>query len=304
MYSHLLFNWLNPMIALATKVDFNQEMHYDLRREDRTANVADGLEREFRRIYPKGMLPVGTHTPVSGLFWSIWRTFKTQILLGTLGFFMISVAEMLTTFMVYKSIEAVSAVNYDRPLSESAESFWDIALWLSLFTIFKVGSSLLKNFTNFRMILVGFKIRNALNIMVFRKMMRKSMESDTTFDMGDITNLSQVDTQNFTNLGWQFGAVIQSPLQIIFGVISLYLLLGKAILPAMVIMVLILLSNYLLTLWYDMLKKNYSRVSDQRGKIVNEIFKNIRFIKMVGLETFYLAKLVKIRNEELSWLTK
>ena len=86
--------------------------------------------------------------------------------------------------------------------------------------------------------------------------------------------------------------------------ISLYLLIGKAIFPAMIIMFLILLANYLLTLWYDRLKKNYMKVTDQRGKLVNEIFKNIRFIKMVGLETFYLSKLVKLRNEELSWLVR
>lgn len=183
-------------------------MHYDLRREDRTANVTDGLEREFRMIYPKGMLPIGVHTPVSGLFLSIWKTFKTQISLGTFGFFMISVVEMVTAFMVFQSIESVSAIDYDRPLSESSKHLWDLALWISLFVIFKIGGTMLKNFTNFRLILVGFKIRNALNLMIFRKMMRKSMESDTTFDMGDITNLSQVDTQNFTNLGWQFGAVI------------------------------------------------------------------------------------------------
>lgn len=41
---------------------------------------------------------------------------------------------------------------------------------------------------------------------------------------------------------------------------------------------------------------------DKRGKLISEVFSNIRYIKIAGLENYFLEKIVKAKDEELKWI--
>ena len=45
-------------------------------------------------------------------------------------------------------------------------------------------------------------------------------------------------------------------------------------------------------------------VKDKRGKLINETFKNIRFIKMSALESYFMKRIVDIKLEELGWVRR
>lgn len=69
------------------------------------------------------------------------------------------------------------------------------------------------------------------------------MERDTTFSMGEITNLTQIDSNKFANISSFGGRVIMIPFEIIFGIIMLYKLMGNAIWPALGIMISVMVAN-------------------------------------------------------------
>jgi ABC-type multidrug transport system fused ATPase/permease subunit len=304
LLSSLFFGWLNPIINIATKVDFKQDMHYNLRSEDVSANCSAKLEQQFEKIYPSSQLKPGTPTPVSGLLLAIWRTFSLPLTIGMGGQVVLISTEFLNTYLVYLSIQEVSSINYEEGFEENLPSFYKIGLLMGAFILLRIGASIFYTNLAFRLALVGMKLRNALNIMIYKKMMKKSLDRDTTFDMGDLTNLTQVDAHSFANLGFNMASVISIPLKITFGVIALYYMMGAAMLPALAVLGLVALINAAITSLFEKYKSGYMKISDIRGKLVNEIFKNVRFIKIVGLENYFLQKLNKIRNEELSWVRK
>lgn len=43
---------------------------------------------------------------------------------------------------------------------------------------------------------------------------------------------------------------------------------------------------------------------DKRGKVVSEVFNNIKFIKISGLENFFLDKILKSKEIEIYWRNK
>ena len=306
-FSHLFFGWLNPIIDIATKVDFEQKMHYDLRSQEQSANVSSRIEENWRKTYPEGQIPPGTETPVLGFFKVIWMTFRLSILAGVFGQIAMISIEFLNTFLIYRAIEQVKKIDYKESLSQNEENLrhtTNTLVFMFFFVMLRIASSVFNSFLNFRLSLVGLKLRNALNVMIYKKIMKKSLERDTTFDIGDVTNLTQTDSQAFANLSFNAGFVICIPFRIIFGIVGLYVLMGRAMLVAFSIIVVLSLFNGYLTSLYDRIKKGYLEVSDKRGKLINEVFKNIRFIKMIGLETHYLLKLETLRDEELNWVRK
>lgn len=303
-FSQLFFRWLDPIIDVATKTDFKQDMHYNLRPEDTASADAQNLEREWNKEYPVPQLEVGTKTPIMGLLKTIWRTFWIPLSWSVVGHLTVIIVEFINAYLIYRAIQSVSKIDYSLPLSTSQEQLNEVWLYMGLFIFLKVCFSCFYTYLAFRLSLVGLRLRNALNILLFKKLMRKSLDRDTTFDMGDITNLSQVDSQAFANLGFQAGFIIGIPFKITLGIIALYWMMGTAMLLALSILVLVAGINVYISTLYDKYKSNIMRFSDIRGKLTNEVFKNIRFIKMVGLENYYLIKLSKAREDELFWIRK
>lgn len=302
--SHLSFRWLNPMLEVAVKVPLTQQMHYELRDSEKCLNVADRMEKIWYQIYPRGHLPPGTKTPVGGLFRMIWRTFSWTIGLSLLSMFLITASTFFNTYVVYLAINQVSQIDYSKPLRDNQAELTLLAYYCSAFVALRVLNAVAFSYVGFRMSLAGMNIANGLNIQLFKKMMRRSLERDTTFELGDITNLSQVDTQSFANLFRMGSWVIQTPLNIIFGLGGLIFLMGSAAIYTFGIVIVVMVLNYYFTMLYQINKVGYMRVSDLRGKLTNEIFKNIRYIKMVGLESYFLSKLKRLRDFELFWIKK
>ena len=212
--------------------------------------------------------------------------------------------ELGYTYLIYKSIESVGLIDYSKPLSESSAEIWLVLRYLGLFILLRVTGSIGLTFVSFRLSLSGLNLRNALMVTIYKKLMKKCLDRDTIFDMGDITNLSQVDSQAYANLGFQASYMIGIPLRVTFGLVGMYMVIGYALLPALVVLIIVTAANAYMSLLYDKYKNEAMKVSDARGKLVNEIFKNVRFIKMIALENYYLVKLRSVRLEELFWIKK
>ena len=100
-WNHVSFDWLNPSIDIATKADFKQDMHYDLRPSDKSANVVKELEGHWRESYPVPVLQKGQTTPIAGFLLAIWKTFKWSIGLGTLAQVTLVVVEFYSAYLIF-----------------------------------------------------------------------------------------------------------------------------------------------------------------------------------------------------------
>ena len=72
----------------------------------------------------------------------------------------------------------------------------------------------------------------------------------------------------------------------------------------MIVIACIVMMNVYITSLYNKIKIKCLQTSDARGKLINEVFNNVRFIKMTGLENYFLRKIIELRDEELKWTKK
>ena len=311
----LLFNWVTPMVDIAYKLgEFEQSMHYDLRPEDQSNEVCNLFEKNWSVVYPNGFLPPGQKTAASGFFKVIWMTFRWKLLLGVIVSVISSSVQYINSFIIYKAIQQVSATsstsegpipaNPNETIRERFEKYQDVGYYLLVLVGSKIIMGMVDSAIWFQLSLLGYKIRNVLNLFVFKKVQKKSMERDNTFSMGEITNLTQVDTGKFTSLSSIGGKIVTIPLEVGIGAWLLYKIMGKAVLPAFGIMLVTLAINTYLGKRYKKFQLLTMDVKDRRGKLINETFNNIRYIKMTGLETLFLKRVTNLKAEELGFVRK
>ena len=69
IFQKSMFTWMNPMIDITYKLgELDQDMHYQLRKQDKTEEVCAEFEQNWKTLFPKGYLEPGTQTPSGGFF--------------------------------------------------------------------------------------------------------------------------------------------------------------------------------------------------------------------------------------------
>lgn len=304
VFSQLFFTWLSPLMKIASQVPLTQEMQYNLKREDKSLEVASRMEKIWYQIYPAGQLSPGTKTSSVGFLLMIWRAFKGSMVLCIFGLLLTTAIEFFNAYQVYLAINLLGEIDHSKSLKENEDQLLKLGYIMAAFVFIRIFGAVLNNFITFKLSLTGINLTNGINIMLFRKMFRRSLERDSTFDMGEITNLSQVDSKKFTHLFETGSWIIQIPMRVTFGITGLIILMGSVAVYSFGIMLLVLALNIYFTKMFKVNNVNYMRVSDLKGKLVSEIFKNIRYIKMVGLESYFLAKIKRLRDFELFWINR
>jgi ATP-binding cassette, subfamily C (CFTR/MRP), member 1 len=304
LFSKLMFSWLSPIIDISQKVEFTQDLHFKLRESDKSNQMTEILENNWKKYHPEGQVKPGTKTPVLSFYLAIWDSTKAQLFLGIFLQALQVVFEFFGAYLVYNAIERVQLIDYSMGLAANSDKLLSVTYIMGLFVFLRILGSAMGLWLTFYLSIEGMKIRNSLMNVIFKKLLRKGTERDNTFDLADITNLTQVDAATFSDLGSRFGEAVSIPLRIVGGVIALGVLMGKAIFPSLLVLAAVSLGNIVIMNFYKRFKDGYMQASDLKGKLVNEIFRNIKFIKMQGLENYYLLKLRELREKELFWVSR
>ena len=114
--------------------------------------------------------------------------------------------------------------------------------------------------------------------------------------------LGTVDAQRLLRITWMMNVLILCPFTIIFGLSYLYILMGWTLFPGLLIFFIFMVINLLVVKKGLIFLKKFMKVRSERIKQTNEAFNNIKLIKSLSLERFYLTKITDIRKKELGWL--
>lgn len=79
---------------------------------------------------------------------------------------------------------------------------------------------------------------------------------------------------------------------------------GRALFPAMITLFVVITINYYLSKLYMKYKIQLMRAKDIRGQTISEVFNNIKYIKISGLENFFLSRILIAKDKELYWRNK
>ena len=163
---------------------------------------------------------------------------------------------------------------------------------------------ILKANTSYLIHLIGFKAGNSLNSLIYNKALKKSYQRDKLFSLGEITNLTQVDSVKAADIGKTMVDVISMPIEMGVICFMFFQSIGVTAFPALLFLLIILSSNYFVNMLYNIFKLKLMNAKDQRGDLVTEVFKHIRFIKDQTLEFYFIKRILIAKEKELFWLKK
>jgi ABC-type bacteriocin/lantibiotic exporter with double-glycine peptidase domain len=101
-------------------------------------------------------------------------------------------------------------------------------------------------------------------------------------------------------MGNQITLFFNSPLVIIFGLITMYFVLGITFLTAVGIMIIVLTCSYFLTKISQKLNQKVMAAKDNRMKSTAEMLDIIRYIKITTIEKFFYRKVDERREKEIA----
>lgn len=209
--------------------------------------------------------------------------------------------DFLSAYLVKASLLQISKVSSSSANQIKLEV---VGRFLILLLLAKLITRILYGQFRFNFIMLVMRLSNGINSLIFAKILKKSLTRDTTFSMGDITNYTQDDNYKVSNLANYGYKLLILPSEILAGLIWIYILVGWAVIPSLMLMVGIIYLNFYISKYYKQFKRNTMSAKDARGKLIAETFSNIRFIKISGLEEFFIYRIVRAKIEELKWIRK
>ena len=263
---------------------------------DRGETCYNSIREEWVKYHPNWVKDPTEETSVGPLLKSVVKAYQKPILV----FFVLSLVLAVIEFLNIKIVEMAL-----KSMEEHTEGITKVrSAGVLIFTLigFQVTMCFLREQNTFLILLVQERIKHGLNGLIFEKVSKKSIKRDPTFSMGEITNLSQADVEKLCKVGDIIRALFVSPIQILVGIGWLFFLVGPMMIFNLAFLIVLVFINLFILMNYAKYKANHLSLKDKRGKIITELFTNIRFIKMNALENYFLKKVQKVKTEELRFL--
>jgi ABC-type multidrug transport system fused ATPase/permease subunit len=149
---------------------------------------------------------------------------------------------------------------------------------------------------------IGFQVRAALMVSIYKKSLLIKNSSTVA---GKVVNFLDVDVEKVGEFFWYIHGIWLLPLQIFLALAILYRCLGAmASLSAVLVTVLVMISNTPLANSQQNLNVKIMEAKDSRIKAMAEAMKSMRILKLHAWETAYLDKLLSLRDVERRWLRR
>ncbi|KAL7687470.1 putative sulfonylurea receptor, AAA+ ATPase domain-containing protein [Plasmopara halstedii] len=150
----------------------------------------------------------------------------------------------------------------------------------------------------------AIRVRTALTMLVYEKSLKLSSQTKSSIGSGRILNLATIDANRILELFYMIHYAWAAPLQLILGMLLLVHFIGIASFAGVFIMIILLPTSAVLSSQAAKVVQKMLKCTDQRLKVLNELFQHIRIIKLYAWESEMLFQLEAIRGKELHFLKK
>jgi ABC-type multidrug transport system fused ATPase/permease subunit len=315
LWNFITFSWVNPMMWQAYREPLKQEQVWDLKMDDFSYYVL----KRFRKFSEKSKLSF-SHRLIMFflpflLLQAMWACVESFILFAP-------------TILLKRVLEFVQ----DRSTGTLALA------WFYVFLMF--ASKYFSNLASGQALFFGRRVCIRLKSVVIgeiyakalrRKITTKSKSEDkadaglsdtlsvsetpaeenrpeneegTTANLGAIINLMAVDAFKISEVCAYLHAFFGAACMIVVSIYLLWLLLGWSALVGAFSIIALSPLNFKLAAKLGDLQKQMLAVTDRRIQKLNETFQSIRIIKFFAWEKKFEDQILKIRDEELSYLKK
>ncbi|CAD8191327.1 unnamed protein product [Paramecium octaurelia] len=183
-------------------------------------------------------------------------------------------------------------------VQKEEKSMIDGLIMIGVILMLKVMSLLSATHLKLQMRLVGYDAMSILSIKIMSKCLRISMLSNTQRTIGEITNLMQIDAQKIITA---YGICT---MYLVITLIFIYQQIGISVMVGIAIIILTLVINNYLGRHILQTQKQVLLSKDNRIKQTNEVFQQIKFIKINSYESIFKSKIEQLREIERKCIDK
>lgn len=156
----------------------------------------------------------------------------------------------------------------------------------------------------YQLAVLGCDISNCVALGMVNKSLRFSTLCNKKFKLGEISNLLQVDCFRLSVYPKAINTVFFVSYTLIYACVFMGVLVQAAFLAGFGVLFIASGINMVLSRSTSKYQKEYANGTDARMKITNEVFNNVKFVKVNAWEEYFYDKLIKRREEEVGWLQK
>ncbi|XP_042398496.1 ABC transporter C family member 3-like isoform X2 [Zingiber officinale] len=290
--SSLTFYWIGPLLAVGNRKILDLADVPQLEARDSINGVFPIFKSNLDSCsITGGTSTVTTFQLATALLLTTWQQVVVTAIYAIVYTFATYVGPYLIDFLV-------RYLNGD-PLFAGA-GYWLVAAFIAG----KLLECLSQRHWFFRLQQAGFRTRAALVAVIYQKGLILSSRSKQSRSSGEVINLMSVDADRIGLFSWYMHDIWIVPLQVALALLILYANLGLASVASLVATVLVMLANVPLGKMQEKYQDKVMECKDTRMKATSEILRNMRILKLQGWEMRFLSKIIKLRQNEESWLKK
>ncbi|CAF4026024.1 unnamed protein product [Adineta steineri] len=285
IFSRFFHSWVTPLLKKSHK---NGVLHlndlYDLPAHLQSTELTDKLERnwfdEVKR-YPNNPSLIRVTLRTVG-----WKPFAYGILAFLNGLLQIIQPLIVTVLM-----------SFFEPCSSMPS--WQAWLLALATIVAALSSSLINNEYIYKIDIYAMQIFIAYTGLICRKVLRLSLYSMNSITSGEITNLLVNDANQIQRVAIFFNDMLFAPIQVILVIFVFWYFVKYIAFIAIGYTVFLLLIQPLYSRMFVSIRTKILQITDERLKIMSEIIKSMRIVKMYCWERAFIQKICLIRKREI-----
>ncbi|KAL8122791.1 hypothetical protein AgCh_010969 [Apium graveolens] len=291
-FSKLVFSWVSPLLSLGSSKPLNLEDIPSLATDDQaiTAN------KKFVQAWNSLQRDKDSNNARNLVFWAIARSYwREMVFVGILAF-------LRTAFISLAPVLLYGFVNYSNRDAEST-TLPGVLLVGSL-VICKIIESFSYRHFYFSSRRYGMRMRSALMVSVYQKILKLSSLGRTRHSTGEVVNYIAVDAYRMGEFPMWFHTALFSVLQIFFAVGVLFGVVGAGVLLGLVPLFVCGVLNLPFAKILQKCQMQFMIAQDQRLRSTSEILNNIKIIKLQSWEEKFKNLIESYRENEFKWLAE
>ncbi|KAL9236276.1 hypothetical protein vseg_010967 [Gypsophila vaccaria] len=286
-WSKLSFSWLNPIFRVDASKYLELADIPSVPLSDMSENASFLLDKSLT------MQKNETVSLPKALYCTLWTSLLVNAIFAGANMVASYVGPLLIT----------SFVDYLTTKDDSISCYEGLKIATILFGA-KCVESLSQRQWCFGASRIGVRARAATIALVYKKALNIRLYASVESN-GKIINLINVDAEKLGDIFGHIHGIWLFPLQVLFALVILYINLGFApSLAAFSSTVLVMVCNCPLANKQKRLQAIIMDAKDSRVSSTSETIKNVRVLKLLSWESFFVKKLLRLRQIEESRLSK
>jgi ABC-type multidrug transport system fused ATPase/permease subunit len=278
LFSRITFFWIIKLLRKGekTKLKLNDFNDIDTNLKSETIGQQFVLKNE----------------KTSGLMKALWKLIWIPITIATILELMSVITDFGSPYILGKILDYLSKKQIEQKFSEG---FIYSLLYCLIITIERIISQNSYHYLE----ISRLRIQIALKQTIYKKFLKLSSESRREYNLGKFNSLLGKDCRELSFFSMRFMNLLIDPIRIISGIYFLWQYIGVVSITTVIVSIILGLLTHFLMKSIKKIYKNISKFSSEQTKLINEVFSNIKIIKLYAWEIPFINQINEIKSKEL-----